>query len=73
VIYYCIKICIIDEKQKEKDMKKNDLERVKKEVKAVLKPGLAYSSNLIKKHYLRYGYFVVGAEFSKTGKNVMIK
>ena len=54
-------------------MKKNDLERVKKEVKAVLKPGLAYSSNLIKKHYLRYGYFVVGAEFSKTGKNVMIK
>jgi hypothetical protein len=45
-------------------MKENDLERVKKEVKAILKPDLAYSPNLIKKHYLRYGYFVVGYLFS---------
>ena len=63
----------MDEKQKEKDMKKNDLERVEKEVKAVLKPDLVYPPNLIKMDYLRYGYFVVGAKFSKTGKEVMIK
>ena len=54
-------------------MKENDLERVKEEVKAVLKPDLAYPENLIKMDYLRHGYFVVGAKFSKTGKEVMIK
>jgi hypothetical protein len=54
-------------------MKKNDLERVEKEVKAILKPDLVYPPNLIKMDYLRYGYFVVGAKFSKTGKEVMIK
>jgi hypothetical protein len=46
---------------------------LKKEVKAILKPDLVYPPNLIKVNYLRYGYFVVGAKFSKTGKEVMIK
>ena len=59
--------------KKEEWVKENDLERVKEEVKAVLKPDLAYPENLIKMDYLRHGYFVVGAKFSKTGKEVMIK
>jgi hypothetical protein len=32
-------------------MKENDLERVKKEVKAILKPDLVYPPNLIKVNY----------------------
>jgi hypothetical protein len=54
-------------------MKKEDVDRVVKEVNDNLKAGWVYPYNFIKTDLLRYGYFTISPRFSKTGKELVIK
>jgi hypothetical protein len=54
-------------------MKKEDVDRVVKEVNDNLRTDKEYPRNFVKLDYLKYGFFTISPGFSKTGKELVIK